>query len=129
MGPQVRDVLVRLIAPILDHPELKRAMLCAIDEGCYLFLYDTLKDAPCLCDYLQNDVASVNSQCLEDYGITEDDWTTISDVIPGCQQDWISPVRVVGRKDGNPQWEQFQRLENGKWTPMFSEQSDEGEPE
>ena len=104
-------------------------MLCTVDEGCYVFLYDTLEDAPCLYDYLQEDVASAKSQCLEGYGISEDDWTPIGDLIPGCQQDWISPVRVVGCENGNPRWGQFEYLENGQWMPISSKQSDEREPE
>jgi len=121
---------MRATARILDHHELKRAMLCTAKEGCYIFLYDNLADGPCLYDCFLNDMASAKSQCLEDYGIEEDDWTPISDLVPACQQDWISPFRIVGRAEANSQWGEFERLENGRWTPISTEQNkDEREPE
>jgi peptidyl-tRNA hydrolase len=49
------------------------------------------------------------------YGIRSEDWSVIKDPLPGCQDDWISPVRVKARDNGAPEWGKFERLENGKW--------------
>lgn len=112
---------MRATARIHNHSELKRAMLCTAQEGCYVFLYDRTEDGPCTYDYLQDDIASAKSFCAEDYGIDECDWTLIHDLIPGCQQDWISPVRVAGRPEGSPRWGEFERLENGVWKRIGTE--------
>lgn len=120
---------MRFIAVIRGHRALKRAMLCDADEGCYIFLYDKNADGPCTYDYFENDMASAKLRCLEDYGIADADWREIPDLIPGCQQDWINPVRVVGRSVGGPKWGQFERLEDGRWICVPAEQTDEREPE
>jgi len=125
----VRWLHMRLTARIHNHPELRRAMLCEADEGCYIFLYETLEDGTCAYDYLQEDIATAKLQCLEDYGISEGDWSQIADLTPGCQQDWIDPVRVAGRSEGSPRWGEFERLVNGNWSPIATEPSDEREPD
>lgn len=125
----VRWLQMRLTARIHNHPEIRRAMLCTADDGCYIFLYETLEDGSCAYDHLQEDIAIAKLQCLEDYGIPEDGWTQIPDLTPGCQQDWIDPVRVAGRSEGNPRWGEFERLVDGHWLPIATEQSDEREPE
>ena len=104
-------------------------MLFTAEEGCYVFLYETLEDGPCAYDYLQEDIATAKLQCMEVYGISEDDWSRIADLMLGCQQDWIDPVRVVGRSEGNPRWGEFERLVNGEWSPIATEQLDEREPD
>jgi hypothetical protein len=32
-----------------------------------------------------------------------------------CQQDWIEPVRVIGRNEGQPQWGRLEKLVDGRW--------------
>ena len=90
-------------------------MLYQSTEGCYLFLYDKVEDGPCTEDYLFDNIEDAKDKCKMEYGITGPDWSEIPDPIPGCQDDWISPVRVKGRDSGNPQWGMFQRLEDEKW--------------
>ena len=106
---------MRATAIIRNHREIKRAMLCTAQEGCYVFLYMGAADGPCTYDHLQDDVASAKSFCLAEYGIAEGDWNPISDTPRDCQQDWVAPVRVVGRVEGSPQWGEFDRLESGVW--------------
>lgn len=120
---------MRAVATIRGHRALKRAMLCTAEEGCYIFLYRQSSDGPCAYDYLEDDVPSAKSRCQEEYRISDGDWLEIPDLLPGCQQDWIDPVRVIGRSEGSPQWGQFERLENGRWVRVEAEQSDESEPE
>ena len=42
----------------------------------------------------------------------------IPDPEPGCQEDWIAPVRVRGRAEGRPEWGVFERYENGAWVAI-----------
>jgi hypothetical protein len=106
---------MRATAFVRNNQEAKRVMLCTAQEGCYIFIYDSLADGPCNYDFLQDDVVSTKSMCLADYGIAESDWNHIPDALPECQQDWISPVRVIGRVEGDPQFGTFECLENGVW--------------
>ena len=113
---------MRKIATVTNDPQVKRVMLCNSEFGCYVFLYDRMDDGPGFADYLQDSTVVAEEMCAEDYGIKAEDWTEIPDTHEGCQDDWIDPVRVVGRAAGNPQWGQFERLEDGEWKPVITEQ-------
>jgi hypothetical protein len=106
---------MRKIATVKNNPKVKRAMLCVSDYGCYVFLYDRAEDGPCSEDYLQDSVEMAEKICDEEYGVSAEDWEIIPDRQPGCQQDWIATVRVVGRDSGNSQWGNFERYEEGIW--------------
>jgi hypothetical protein len=119
-----------MVAPICDRSELQRAMLCTEQEGCYVFLYDRIEDGPCAYDYLQDDIIAAKRMCLEAYGIKDSDWTCIPDPPPGCQQDWISQVRLADRSQGGGRSWEFERLQEGEWTPIEANSSEiaEGGP-
>jgi len=119
---------MRKIATVSNDPEVKRVMLCDSDCGCYVFLFDRTDDGPGFADYLQDSVSDAEAMCAEDYGITSADWTWIPDTNDGCQDDWIEPVRVVGRESGKPQWGQFEHLEGGQWKRINTEQDGAGQP-
>jgi biofilm protein TabA len=106
---------MRLIAEIKNKSEFKRAMLYQSAEGCYLFLYDRVEDGPCIQDYLFEEINEAKDNCKTEQGINESEWSEIPDPMPGCQDDWIAPVRVKGRDSGHPEWGVFQKLENGNW--------------
>ena len=38
--------------------------------------------------------------------------------LPYCQQDWVWPVRVVGREVGSPRFGKLERLINRRWVPF-----------
>ena len=54
---------------------------------------------------------------LEDWEeeLDEQGWIEIEDPLPECQHDVFLPIRIKGRESGNPQWGQFEILEDGEW--------------
>jgi hypothetical protein len=113
---------MRKIATVTNNPQVNRVMLCNSEFGCYVFLYDRMDDGPGFADYLLDSITIAEEMCAEEYGVTAEDWTEIPDTHEGCQDDWIDPVRVVGRAAGNPQWGQFECLKDGEWKPINTEQ-------
>jgi biofilm protein TabA len=99
--------------------KIKRLMIYDCEDGAYLFEYDILKDGPSLRDYCYEDLETAFKSCEEDYGVGRDDWKQIPEPHEDCQQDdWIEPVRVIGRKSGQPQWGRFEKLVNGRWVEI-----------
>jgi biofilm protein TabA len=74
-----------------------------------------VEDGSAIGDYWFASLAEAESFCLNRYGICHEDWKLVEDPLPGCQHDWIAPVRVKGRLEGRPQWGKLERLENGSW--------------
>lgn len=71
-----------------------RAMVCESAEGVYLFLYKDTTDGPCAADELFPSGEEAQERAAELLGVESADWETIDDVRPGCQDDWIAPVRI-----------------------------------
>ncbi len=93
-------------------------MIHDCEDGVYLFEYEIIDDGPSSGDYWFEKLEMAFESCKENYGIDRDDWEPIPDPNEHCQQDWIEPVRVVGRSTGNPQWGRFERLVDGKWVEL-----------
>jgi hypothetical protein len=83
-------------------------MIHSADNGFYLFLFEKTEDGPCDTDEWYESLREVELVCRNSYSIDEDSWTTIPDPLPGCQQDWIFPVRRTGIGV-------FEKYENGNW--------------
>ena len=98
--------------------EVKRLMIHDAADGVYLFEYDTAGDGPCSADFLFSTLEGAFESCKVRYGLELSDWEQIPDSPEYCQQDWIEPVRVVGRSTGNPQWGRFERLIGGTWMEL-----------
>jgi len=64
-----------------------RCILHACDEGVYVFPCATLEDGSAIGDSWFESLADAEDVCLKDFGIRADDWATIDDPLPGCQQD------------------------------------------
>ena len=92
-----------------------RLLLCETDEGVYLFTYDRTQDAPATADYWFETVDDAMGYANSNYGVRKDSWSDVPDQIEGCQMDILAPVRVKGRDTGNPQWGQYEILQNGLW--------------
>lgn len=107
--PQPRSNVVRLM--IHD---------CA--KGVYLFGFDTPDDGGTLWDAWHETVAAAEAAALDEYGVATADWQPIPDPLEHCQQDWIAPVRVKGRADGQPQFGHFEKLVNHEWVDFHPEQ-------
>jgi hypothetical protein len=66
---------------IVDRKGAYRVVLEEYPEGVYVLVYDTAAaadDGPCQ-DHLQDDWQIAKRQALDDFGVTEDQWTEIPD--------------------------------------------------
>ena len=89
-------------------------------EGVYVFPCASDDDGSATGDDWYSSLAEADAACAEAYGIEEGDWRFISDPRTGCQQDWVTPVRVIGREIGAPRWGEFERLVDGAWITIDS---------
>ena len=97
---------------------IRRVVLYASDGDCYLFLSRSEDDAGAFADEWYPSVADAEHAAFDRFGVTRDMWTDVPDPMPGCQADWIQPVRVVGRQEGRPLWGRLERLVDGEWRPI-----------
>ena len=107
---------MRKIAFVDTFDEVKKLMIYESEDGVYLFGYDCVQDTSSLWDYLYETVEEVEELCFDKYQIDNKQWIDISEPLEDCQHDFIMPTRVIGKKEGNPKWGQFEVFENGKWT-------------
>ncbi len=82
-------------------------------QGVYAYLYTSRDALFCSFDYHYPDIDNARENWDDE--IDEQGWIVIDDPPPGSQHDCILPIRVKGRDTGNPQWGQFEILENGQW--------------
>jgi hypothetical protein len=108
-------VSVRKVARTRNHPEIQQVILYQCADGVYLFPCTSLDDGFSNGDEWYENLESAESICHSEYGILSEDWQIISDPLEHCQQDWVEPVRVVGRDKGKPQWGRFEKLFDGVW--------------
>jgi hypothetical protein len=52
---------------------------------------------------------------LEDLEITGLQWQEYPDQLPGCQDDWLGPVRIYRDESGAKVFHRWQRLVEGEW--------------
>jgi hypothetical protein len=78
--------------------------------GVHLFLFHILDDGPGFADYWFTSQSEAVDQARLQYGVEAADWQPISDPPPGCQHDWIAPVRVARDETGRPVYGRFERL-------------------
>lgn len=109
---------MRRLAAVPSDPEVARLILHSNDDGVYVFPCATVRDGSGLGDYWFQSVEDAEAACWELYGVGAESWTEIDDPLPGCQQDWVDPVRIVGRADGSPQWGRLERFEDGTWVEI-----------
>lgn len=92
-----------------------RCILYSGTDGVYVFPCATDEDGSATGDYWFESIEDAEEFCKDEYGISGADWKDVADPLPGCQHDWLMPVRVKGRDEGHPDWRTFERLEDGKW--------------
>ena len=103
-------------------PDAVRLMIHDCEAGVCLFGFDTLEDSKGRWDQWLESVAAAEKVARDEYGVAAADWQTIPDPLEHCQQDWIAPVRVKGRIDGQPQFGHFETLINHEWVDFHPEQ-------
>lgn len=111
--------MTRMIANVeAENCNAVRLMICdKKQEGVFVFGYADSKDSACSWDCHYDDLEDA-FEMGEDYGINKNDWVTIAPTLDGCQDDWISVVRVKGRHTGKPQWGKFEKLVNDNWVDL-----------
>lgn len=105
---------------VLTHPveRTHRLILFASAGDVYLFLSESPEDEGSFADLWFASVEDAEHTALADFGVKASDWRECPDPLPGCQHDWIAPVRVPGREEGSPRSGTLERLEEGVWRPF-----------
>ncbi|NOQ73545.1 MAG: hypothetical protein GQ574_16180 [Crocinitomix sp.] len=92
-----------------------RLMICDKGaDGVFVFGYNSEEDSACSWDCHYSDLEDAYEMGV-DYGIQKEDWIEIAAPLQYCQDDWINPVRVIGRPSGNPQWGKLEQLVDKQW--------------
>ena len=107
----------------LNNPKngIVRLMIFNDEYGSYLFGYKKLEDCGGEWNEWYESENDAMESCFIEYGIKKTDWTKIPNPKPYCQHDWINPVRVKGRENGNPEFGKLEKLINGKWVELKKE--------
>ena len=92
-----------------------KCVILSSDGGVYLYLSSSADDVGCFADEWYESVDDATAACLERFGVAEAMWQDVPDPEPGCQHDWIEPVRVRGRAEGHTEWGVLERRVNGEW--------------
>ena len=110
---------MRKIASVkIPNANAVRLMICKKGTNdIFVFGYNSAEDSSCSWDCHYNDLEDAYEMGI-DYGIQKEDWIDIPDPQDNCQDDWINPVRIVGKKDGKPQWGKLEKLKDGKWIEL-----------
>jgi hypothetical protein len=105
------------LVPRFNPQDVKRVILHEADDGVYLYLLRSIHDAGSFADEWYASVEDAEAIC-ESFGIDKGMWQEVPDAEPGCQDDWIAPVRIKGREQGRPHWEVLERLVGGHWVQI-----------
>ena len=95
--------------------EIVRLMIYNDENGTYLFGYDKLEDSDAVFDQWYESENEALEVCLVEYKIDKTLWIEIPNPMENCQHDWINPVRIKGRENGNPQFGKLEKWIDGKW--------------
>lgn len=110
---------------LVPQPTTKVVRLLLHDDGengVYLFSFDRLEDGDsCSGDEWYETVADAECVAQQKYHVAPESWQPLPAVVEHCQQDWIAPVRIKGREEGNPQWGKLERLVDGHWVDFQAE--------
>ena len=106
---------MRLVATVKNCDDVARLMIHVDEKNVYLFRYARAEDGPCDVDLWFETVADAQAAAGAQFGVSREDWTTIDDPMPGCQHDWIEPVRLLSRDVSETGELACERLVNGRW--------------
>lgn len=90
-------------------------MLHTTGSETYLFGFTRMEDGHAEWDEWYETEAQAMASGEETYGALPSAWQEIPDPLPDCQQDWIHPVRVKGRSEGEPQYGKYEKFIAGEW--------------
>jgi hypothetical protein len=106
---------MRKIAKTQQHPDIRQVIIDQSADGFYVFPCASLDDGFAIGDQWYESLEDAELACLAEYGIVHTDWQVIPDALEYYQQDWIEPVRVIGRNQGQPQWGRLEKRVDGRW--------------
>lgn len=109
---------MRKIAFTSGQGSIRKVMLYECSDGVYVFCYDCLQDTSSISDYLQDTLGDAEDFCRKEYNIDSSNWILVADPLDNCQHDFITPTKVKGKENGNPQWGHFQTLINDRWVDV-----------
>jgi biofilm protein TabA len=111
---------MRKVARVRDEAaDARWVILYDCSEGVYVFPCATDEDGSACGDLRFETVEDAEQHCEDEYGIRAGDWIALLDPPLGCQQDWITPVRVPGRETGEPRWGELERFVEGAWIALW----------
>lgn len=95
--------------------DYKKIIIYDCEHGTYFFPCTTTEDEGGIGDDWYESVEEADKVAFRDYGIAPSDWIHIDDPLPYCQTDFIRPVRIPGREEGNIQWGTLEEFKDGQW--------------
>lgn len=84
---------------------------CAVTFAGY---YAEGEDGPSMGGWWSDTVEEAKA-VIQEYSEEPLEWQEIPDQIPGCQDDWIGPVRIYRDESGAKVFHRWQRLVDGQW--------------
>lgn len=92
-----------------------RLMIYSDTSGTYLFGYGNSEDSGASWDQWFESENDALEYSEAEYDMKANNWTEIPNPDPNCQHDWINPVRIKGRENGNPEFGKLEKKIDGKW--------------
>lgn len=87
-------------------------------DGVFVFPCAKDDDGSATGDAWFSSLSDADAHCASAYRVEAADWQLIRDPLPGCQQDWVAPVRVRERAGLGSQRRRFECLVDGVWLPV-----------
>jgi hypothetical protein len=75
-------------------------------------------DGPSFTAWVYPDAEAALDRMREMWGNAAEAWHELPDQIPGCQDDWIAPVRIPRAANGQRLYHQWEQLLDGAWVPI-----------
>lgn len=103
-------------------------LVTGIEEGRYrgmaiVYGYSTDEDGPSCTAWLYDDAEHAMSDVEEELNIPRACWHPIPDQMPGCEPDWIAPVRKKRSLEGTPIHREWELWTDGQWVAIAAPKS------
>jgi hypothetical protein len=101
---------------LVTNPQSDQARYC---NAVVLYAYMIEEpDGPSFTAWLYPDAEAALDHMREMWGIEAEVWQEIPDQLPGCQDDWIAPVRIPRAANGGKLYHQWEKLVDDEWVPV-----------
>lgn len=110
---------MRWIAQTTSHAGgVRRVVLYEAGSGAHLFLSRTIDDRGSFADEWYATTEEARESARARYGIIEEHWCLVPDPEPGCQHDWIRPVRIARDSQGRALRGRLEIRIDGAWMSL-----------